>query len=85
MADKKTPILMGDVTPATAILIQRATGRKKAPVRRKRRAKKTASRRRSTARKKRPARAKGRLKKGSPAAKRHMARLRAMKKKRRRR
>jgi len=71
----------GQQTPAVQTLVNRALRKK---VRRKRKAKKraTSTRRRSPTRRKK--KKTGRLKKGSPAAKRHMAQLRKMQKRRRR-
>jgi hypothetical protein len=69
-------------TPAVkALIAQTARG----PVRRKKRpAKKRAVRRKTAKKRTRRAAPKGRLKKGSPAAKRRMAQLRAMQKRKRR-
>jgi hypothetical protein len=75
------PLAQGQVTGAVAAMMQPSR-----PVR-KRRKKKAAPKRRTTAKRRTTRRAapKGRLKKGSPAAKKRMAQLRAMRGKRRRR
>jgi hypothetical protein len=88
MAQGLLPAATGGTAAARALL-QKAGAMKKTSAPRKKRAKKSAattkrSRPRKTAGKKRAARgAKGRLKKGSPAAKKRMAALRAMQKRRR--
>jgi hypothetical protein len=87
MATKMTRMLLPGAftqtgqTPAVKALMAQTAGRP--PVRRKKRRtkKKTVRKKRATRR----AAPKGRLKKGSPAAKRRMAQLRAMQKRKRRR
>jgi len=91
MADKRTPIInLGDMTPAqAAFLNQKLRGGTRA-TRRTRKKAATKNRggagRRSGAGKRRTRRAVsgGKLKKGSPAAKRRMAQLRAMQRRKRR-
>lgn len=86
MADTRTPVIMGDVTPATALLVQQAMGMGRRRSARRRTKKKATTRRRVKARastRRRTAKRGGRLKKGSPEAKRRMAQLRRMQKRRR--
>lgn len=81
MADNRSIPVMGDVTPATALLVQMALGRRRTTKKRRTVRKKTARRRpakRRASSRRRTSSRKGRLKKGSPAAKRHMAKLRRM-------
>jgi hypothetical protein len=84
MADRRGIPILGDASAVTMVMAQRAVrGRKTSTVRRKTKrktAKKKAARRAPAKRaKKRSSRAKpARMKKGSPAAKRHMAKLRRM-------
>jgi topoisomerase IA-like protein len=88
MADKRSIPILGDQTAVVQFVAGRAlSGRRRRPA--KKRTKKKATRTRARARrapaKKRTKKKAARFVKGSPAAKRHMAKLRAMQKKKRRR
>jgi len=81
---KETPMLaQGQVTQAVAAMMGSVPAAR--PATRKRRAKPATRRKKTTAKRKTTRRAapKGRLKKGSPAAKARMAKLRAMRKRKR--
>ena len=76
MMAMQVPMAQGQVTGAVAMMLNKPATRRKTT--RKRRAAATRTKRKTAAPKRR-AKTNGRLKKGSPAAKRRMAKLRAMK------
>jgi len=84
MADKRSTPTLGDATPATMLLASQALGRRNGITRKKRATRKRATKKRATTRraapKRRTKKKAKRLVKGSAAAKRHMARLRRMRK-----
>lgn len=83
MADKRGTLVTGDQSAANAFAIQRALSRGRTTGTKRRRKKRATKRRATRARKKTAKRAArpARMVKGSAAAKRHMARLRRMRRK----
>lgn len=77
------PLSVGQMTPASRLLIAQAHGRaggRMSAKRRKRRASAAAPRKRRAPRARARARGRARLVKGSPAARRYMAKIRRMRK-----
>jgi hypothetical protein len=84
MADRRGVPILGDASAVTLVMAGRALGRRVGTKRKRKKATKKAAARRAPAKrrkttKRRTSKTPARMKKGSAAAKRHMAKLRRMK------